>query len=79
MSDDVVGFFGGSLLGSVAAFQWLWPLQIEHFGASDFAVMWVIKIIGTTILGFLGGLFGMFGKDAYRAIKRKLNNNEQQD
>jgi hypothetical protein len=41
--------------------------------AGSMATIWIIKIFGTIILGFLGGLTGMFGKDVYRLIKTKLH------
>jgi hypothetical protein len=44
--------------------------------AGSMATIWIIKIFGTIILGFLGGLTGMFGKDVYRLIKTKLRENK---
>lgn len=79
MRDDVIAFTGGSLLSAIPALQWLWPMQAEVLNAPDMAMIWVFKIFGTVILGFLGGITGMLGKDAYRFFKHKLKHNEDKD
>lgn len=73
MNDDQIAFAGGTLLSSIPAFQWLWPLQADTIAAPDLAMVWLFKIFGTVILGFLGGITGMLGKDFYRYIKTKLH------
>jgi hypothetical protein len=79
MNEDRIAFAGGSLLSAVPAFQWLWPLQVDAIGAPDLAMIWLFKIGGTVILGFLGGLTGMVGKDFYRHLKRKLTKYESKN
>jgi hypothetical protein len=76
MSDDNISFTFGSLLAAIPAISWLWPLQLHAMDAGSMATIWIIKIFGTIILGFLGGLTGMFGKDVYRIIKTKLRENK---
>jgi hypothetical protein len=76
MSDDNISFTFGSLLAAIPAISWLWPLQLHAMDAGSMATIWIIKIFGTIILGFLGGLTGMFGKDVYRLIKTKLRENK---
>jgi CDP-diglyceride synthetase len=73
MSDDNVGFAGGTLLAFIPAYHWLWPLQIETIDPTMLVKLWAMKVFGTIILGFLGGLTGMFGKDVYKIIKTKLH------
>lgn len=79
MNDDVLSFAGGSLLASIPAFSWLWPLELDGLNPSNLAFIWFIKVMGTIILGFLGGLTGMLGKDFYRFIKHKLTKHDSQD
>lgn len=76
MSDDNISFTFGSLLAAIPAISWLWPLQLHAFDPGSLAMLWVIKVFGTIILGFLGGLTGMLGKDVYRFIKTKLRENK---
>ena len=49
------------------------PLQI-HTGslAGDMALEWAIKVMGTIILGTIGGLTGLATKDLYQILKRKF-------
>ena len=49
------------------------PLQI-HTGNvyADIAAEWAIKVIGTVILGTIGGLTGLATKDLYQILKRKF-------
>ena len=72
MSDDNISFTFGSLLAAIPAISWLWPLQIHAMEPGSLATIWLIKVFGTIILGFLGGLTGMLGKDVYRFIKTRL-------
>ena len=76
MSDDNISFTFGSLLAAIPAISWLWPLQLHAMDAGSMATIWLIKVFGTVILGFLGGLTGMLGKDFYRFIKTKLRKHE---
>jgi len=65
---------GITSLGTVL--HWLWPLQIETIDPTMLVKLWAMKVFGTIILGFLGGLTGMFGKDVYKIIKTKLRENK---
>jgi hypothetical protein len=76
MSDDNISFTFGSLLAAIPAISWLWPLQLHAMEPGSLATIWLIKVFGTIILGFLGGLTGMLGKDVYRIIKTKLRENK---
>ena len=79
MSDDNISFTFGSLLAAIPAISWLWPLQLHTFDPANLATVWLIKVFGTIILGFLGGLTGMLGKDVYRFIKTKLQKHENKN
>ena len=52
---------------------WFMPLQV-HTGnvAADLALEWAIKVLGTVILGTVGGLTGLATKDLYQILKRKF-------
>jgi hypothetical protein len=78
MSDDNLSFASGSLLAAIPAFSWLWPLQL-HLDPANLATAWMMKVIGTIVLGFLGGLSGMLGKQFFVFIKSKLKRNENKN
>jgi hypothetical protein len=69
MRDDIVSFWSGTVFSSVSAFSWM--LELDNFNPEAIAVMWFFKIIGTAIIGLIGGIMGMLGKDIYKGIKRK--------
>ena len=62
MSDENVSIFSG-ILFSLPGALWLWPLQIDSLDPSSLMWVWFIKIMGTAILGIIGGGAGLLGKD----------------
>ena len=74
MADTISSFLGGALFGFIGAIKiWFLPLQISTGNmAADIAIDFGIKIIGTVILGTIGGLTGLATKDLYLIIKRKF-------
>ena len=73
MSDQIAGFMGGAIagcLGGITIFGW--PAQV-HTGnlAADMAIDFAVKVLGTVIIGAVGGITGMATKDLYRYLKSK--------
>lgn len=75
--DNISSFLGGALLGGLGSFRiWLTPLYIQTGSpAADLAMEWAIKVVGTIILGTVGGLTGLATKDLYQILKRKFKGN----
>ena len=73
MSDENVSIFSG-ILFSLPGALWLWPLQIDSLDPSSLMWVWFIKIMGTAILGIIGGGAGLLGKDLYKRIKNRITN-----
>lgn len=61
-------------MSGIPAFNWL--MQVDITNAEYMAFAWFVKVLGTIILGVLGGIAGMLGKDIYKTIKQKLNKDE---
>ena len=74
MTDSISSFLGGALLGGLGSVHiWLTPLQFQTGSpAADIAVNFAVKVVGTVILGTIGGLTGLATKDLYLIIKRKF-------
>lgn len=58
--DTLLAFVGGDML--VMAISWL-HLDLVALG---------LKLVMTMLLGIIGGAAGLFGKDLYELIKKKL-------
>ena len=72
--DNISSFLGGAILGGLASLHfWTISLQIPTGSpAGDIAIEWSVKVIGTIILGTIGGLTGLATKDLYQILKRKF-------
>jgi hypothetical protein len=78
MQDSIAGFVGGAIVGTLGGIRlFSFPVQI-HTGnvAGDMALDFAVKVIGTVILGLVGGLTGMATKDLYKHLKSKWKKNE---
>jgi hypothetical protein len=74
MQDYGTSFIGGFLLSVFGNISWVWSLQIPPLTSHDaylYAIGFVLKIFATLILGIIGGLAGLIGKDIYNTFKRK--------
>ena len=73
MSDNAAPFTGGFIMASWGSFSILQDLpillQINVPGAFQ---LYGLKVLGTLLLGAVGGIGGMLAKDLYRFIKNKL-------
>ena len=74
MIDNVSSFIGGALISMIGAVHiWLTPMQINTGSiAGDIAMNFAVKVIGTIILGLVGGLTGLATKDFYLIIKKRF-------
>ena len=72
--DNLSSFLGGAILGGLGSFRiWLHPLQFQTGNPmGDIAFEWAVKVMGTIILGTIGGLTGLATKDLYQILKRKF-------
>jgi hypothetical protein len=72
--DNLSSFLGGAILGGFGSLRfWFMPLQVQTGNvAADLALEWAIKVLGTVILGTVGGLTGLATKDLYQILKRKF-------
>ena len=74
MQDYGTSFIGGFLLSVFGNVSWVWSLQLMPVTSHDayvYATGFVLKIFATLILGIIGGLAGLMGKDLYNFFKRK--------
>ena len=74
MQDYGTSFIGGFLLSVFGNVSWVWSLQLMPITSHDayiYATGFVLKIFATLILGIIGGLAGLIGKDLYNFLKRK--------
>lgn len=74
MENNAASFLGGFSLSVLANWQWIFA-QI-HIDPSDLAMSFAIKVLATLILGVIGGVAGLLGKDLYTGFKKKLNDKE---
>lgn len=75
MNDNIASFLGGAMLSILGHANYLirvsWYLKVDGH-AQELAMEWSIKVLGTLILGVLGGVSGLFAKDLYRVLKNKF-------
>lgn len=73
MSENAAPFTGGFIMASWGSFSILRDLptllQINVPGTLE---LYALKVLGTLLLGAVGGVGGMLAKDLYRFIKNKL-------
>lgn len=73
MSDNAAPFTGGFIMASWGSFSILQELPtLLQIGAPGVLELYALKVLGTLILGAVGGVGGMLAKDLYRYFKNKL-------
>lgn len=75
MENNAASFIGGFLLSVMANVHWIFGQIYPHTpsDAATAAMEFGLKIIATLILGIIGGIAGLLGKDVYGSIKKKFN------
>ncbi len=75
MENNAASFIGGFLLSVMANVHWIFAQAYPHTAgdAAEAAASFGLKVIATLILGVIGGIAGLLGKDLYASIKRKFN------
>ena len=79
MNSNAAPFLGGFVMGGWSGFS-IWdsvPPLAQVMTPTQIVQMYVIKLAVTLILGFLGGVTGMLGKDIYEKVKKYLNNGKK--
>jgi len=74
MHEYGTSFIGGFLLSVFGNVSWVWSLQLMPMSTSEamtYALGFALKIFATLILGIIGGLAGLIGRDLYNFFKRK--------
>lgn len=74
MENNAASFIGGFALSVLANWQWIFA-QI-HIDPTNMAMSFGLKVLATLILGIIGGIAGLLGKDLYMGMKKKLNEKE---
>lgn len=69
--EGLYSFGGGFIVSVLGNIQWI--AQIETMGIQGLVIEWTAKIFGTLILGVIGGLAGLLGKDLYKYLKKDKN------
>lgn len=73
INENSAPFLGGFIMGSWSSLS-LWDsitvyLQLTHTQVLEY---YAFKLLGTMVLGLVGGLAGMLAKDLYRHFKIKF-------
>lgn len=79
MQENAAPFLGGFIMGGWGGAS-LWPYMpflAEAVSPASIVEFYLLKLAVTLILGFLGGMTGMLGKDIYSRLKKKLLKHEQ--
>jgi len=74
MHEYGTSFIGGFLLSVFGNVSWIWSLQLLPVTSQEaymYAAGFALKIFATLILGIIGGLAGLIGRDLYNLLKRK--------
>ena len=77
MNEYGSSFIGGFLFSALGNVSWIWSMQILQNlpnNAASFALAFALKIIGTFILGIIGGIAGVLVREAhiYYKLRKKL-------
>jgi hypothetical protein len=75
MNDSNASFFGGAIMAIGGNLQWLLSLHdalLQSGVASHVVIEWSIKVVGTFILGIVGGVSGLLGKALFNYLKKKI-------
>jgi hypothetical protein len=76
MKDSMYSFIGGFMVSVMGNIEWILQIQTSS-NLSNVMIEWTAKIFGTMILGVIGGLAGLFGKDLYKILKRKYDRDDE--
>src|SRR5574343_1187180 len=75
MENNAASFFGGFIVSVFANVQWIF-LQVGSQNPAMMAKEFGLKVLGTFILGVIGGLAGILGKELYSVLKKNKNEKE---
>ena len=77
MSQNITPFSGGFLL-SIFGISYLDnTTMLLNVDTRNALIYYGFKIVSTLLLGFLGGLAGMYAKDVYKYLKIKFFNKKR--
>jgi hypothetical protein len=76
MKDSMYSFIGGFMVSVMGNIEWILQIQTSS-NLSNVMIEWTAKIFGTMILGVIGGLAGLFGKDLYKILKRRYDRDDE--
>ena len=68
--DAVYQFTAGFIISVFGNITWI--LQVHIYSPSQVAFEWFLKVVGTMIMGIIGGMAALFSKDLYKWIKKKV-------
>lgn len=76
INDNSAPFLGGFAMGSWGSIS-LWDSMAVYLQVTNLQILeyYAFKVLGTLVLGLVGGFAGMIAKDLYRYIKIKLTKN----
>lgn len=78
MNQNLAPFTGGFLMSSLGSFSFLDNMtMLLNIDARSMLIYYGFKILSTLLLGFLGGLAGMYAKDVYKKLKLKFSNKKR--
>ncbi len=75
MENNAASFIGGFILSVMANVHWIFGQIYPHTpsDAAEAAMEFGLKVVATLILGVIGGIAGLLGKDLYASFKKRLN------
>jgi hypothetical protein len=74
MNDEQASFLGGFMMAVLGRIDWIWQLHLtlaQSPIAGNIALEWGIKVLGTFILGIVGGCGGLVVKWIAYKLKNK--------
>lgn len=76
MNENSAPFLGGFAMGSWGSIS-LWDSMAVYLQVSNLEILeyYAFKVLGTLVLGLVGGFAGMIAKDLYRYFKIKFTKN----
>lgn len=76
MNENSAPFLGGFAMGSWGSLS-LWDSMAVYLQVSNLEILeyYAFKVLGTLVLGLVGGFAGMIAKDLYRYFKIKFTKN----
>ncbi len=76
MNDEQASFLGGFMMAVLGRIDWIVKLHLtlaQSPIAGNIALEWSIKILGTFVLGIVGGVAGLVVKWIAYKVKQKMN------